>query len=455
VAETLSAIVSKGRDKNTSPVLFVGLAADSPRSPPARFSLAAIDRVELRRGERRLATRDVGVLSLTLADLRMSSQHARLARSGTTWLIEDLGSKNGTWIGTKRVSRHALVDGDVIVVGHTILVFRDAGGDAEDLEELPSRVPGLATVSPVLAARFEQLVSAARTMVPIEITGETGTGKELVAHAVHQLSNRSGRFIAVNCGALPANLVEAELFGHRKGAFTGAGEERAGLVRSADGGTLFLDEIGELPRSAQTALLRVLQEAEVLPIGADRAIRVDLRIVTATHREIDRDVATNLFRADLRARLLGVSIELPSLRDRREDLGHLVTALLDRLAPDRTIRFTIDAAAALYMHDWPLNIRELERALAAALTTGHDRVELRDLPAGVGNLAWPGAIDSAEPAITPALSDDERAARDALIAAIARHEGNLTAVARELGKDRTQIRRWMKRWGLSRTDEAD
>jgi DNA-binding NtrC family response regulator len=304
-------------------------------------------------------------------------------------------------------------------------------------------------MSPALVTRFAELAKAALTDVTIQITGESGTGKELVARAVHQLSKRTGRFVAVNCGALPANLIEAEMFGHRKGAFTGAGDERLGLIRSADGGTLALDEIGELPSAAQASLLRVLQEHEVQPIGADRPVKVDLRVVTATHRDLDADVDAGRFRADLRSRLLGMTIELPPLRARREDLGHLISSLLTKLAPDRNITFAVDAVAALYMHRWPLNIRELERSLAAALAVASDRIELPHLPATVRAPAPPLA-----PGVVVAVPDNDEGLRAMLVGSIARHDGNLAAVARELGKDRTQIRRWMKKFGLARTDDA-
>ncbi|MEO7094786.1 MAG: sigma 54-interacting transcriptional regulator, partial [Polyangiales bacterium] len=385
---------------------------------------------------------EVGVISL--GDARMSSQHARLSRVGGAWILEDQGAKNGTWIGTQRITRHSLVDRDVILVGHTIIVFRDRGGEANDVAALPpGSTPGLDTMCVELAAKFEELTKAARDRVPIEIHGETGTGKELIARAVHSLSKRSGKYVAINCGSIASTLLEGELFGHRKGAYTGATEERLGLVRTADGGTLFLDEIAELPASSQTALLRVLQEGEVVPVGGDRPIKVDVRVVTATHRDLDADVADHKFRADLRARLLGVTIMLPALRERTEDLGMLVTTLLDRLAPGRTVAFSADALAALYNHGWPLNIRELERCLAAALAVSSDRIELEHLPAALRS----GTAAGGE------LAEDEERLRELLVKAIARHDGNLAAVARDLGKDRTQIRRWMKRFGLSRDED--
>jgi len=465
VSETLSAIVAPTSKGRSVAALFVGLAGDAPRTPPARISLRGIDRIDLGRAERRAITRirDQGADAITvaLADARMSSQHARLTRVGGAWILEDLGSKNGTWIGAARIQRQALTDGDAILVGHTVLVFRTSGGEDSDVDGSPaSRAPGLATLSASLEARFAELASAAKNPVCIEITGESGTGKELVARAVHVLSGRRGAFVPVNCGALPGTLLEGELFGHKKGAYTGAGDERAGLVRSADGGTLFLDEVGELPPSSQAALLRVLQEGEVTPLGSDRTIKVDIRLVTATHRNLDADVAANRFRADLRARMLGVTIELPSLRDRREDLGHLVATLLDRLAPGRTVAFAADAVAALYAYDWPLNIRELERALAAALAVAGDRIELAHLPVSVRTPGAARRLSSSTPPPSPAPSadaalglDDDDRLRQTLVDSIARHEGNLAAVSRELGKDRTQIRRWMKRFGLARDED--
>jgi transcriptional regulator with GAF, ATPase, and Fis domain len=374
-----------------------------------------------------------------------------MTRLGGRWILEDLGSKNGTWIDGESIQQHTLDDGDILELGHTMIVFRLIGGEYPDLDDWPAvSAPGLATTSPALAERLADVVRVAPSQVPVMIGGETGTGKELVARAVHALSGRKGAFVAVNCGALAANLLEAELFGHKKGAFTGAGDERVGLVRSADGGTLFLDEIGELPAAAQSALLRVLQEGEVVPIGADRPVRVDVRLVSATLRDLDDEVTQGRFRGDLLGRLLGVSVTLPALRDRCEDLGLIAAMLLERIAPGvRPTQIAPDAIRALYAHQWPRNIRELERALAAACTLAGDCIELAHLP--------PAIQASAPPArVTPppsALSEDERRLRDELAAALLRNGGNVSSVARELGKDRTQIRRWMRRFQLSRPDD--
>jgi DNA-binding NtrC family response regulator len=450
MSDTLSAIVSSGRTGPAKPALYIGLAGDAPHTPPARISLGEVDRVDLGRTEVRSVKHSTvdgaRVVTVSLADPRMSTHHARMSRVGGRWVLEDLDSKNGTTVGPDRIKRRPLENGDAILVGHTALMFRDAGGEDGDLDGAPAQIaPGLATLSSALAERYRELASAAKSNVAIEIQGETGTGKELVANAVHQLSGRTGRFVAVNCAALAGTLLEAELFGHKKGAFTGAAEDREGLIRSADGGTLFLDEVAELPLAQQATLLRVLQEGEVTPVGGDRPVKVDIRLVTATHRDLDQEVEVAKFRADLRARILGFEIALPPLRRRREDLAMLVSALLERHAPKRAVTFSSDAVAALYAHDWPLNIRELERSLAGALAViSADRIELQHLPASVG---------ATEPIDMPAFREatpEEKGLKAQLTTALARHEGNIAAIGREMGKDPTQIRRWMKRFGLKR-----
>jgi len=448
MSDTLSAIVSSGRTGLAKPALFIGLVGDTPHTPPARIGLGEVDRVDLKRGEARAITHatvdGARVVTLTLADPRMSTNHARLSRVGGRWVIEDLDSKNGTTVGPDRIKRRPLEDGDSILVGHTALLFRDAA-EQTDLDGDPAEIAsGLATMHAPLAERYHELASAAASNVAIEIQGETGTGKELVAHAVHQLSGRKGKLVAVNCAALNSSMLEAELFGHKRGAFTGATEDRAGLIRSADGGTLFLDEIAELPMTAQASLLRVLQNGEVTPVGSETPIKIDVRLITATHRDLDAEVGVDKFRADLRARLLGFAIALPALRRRREDLSLLVSALLDRHAPDRTVTFSSDAVAALYAHDWPLNVRELERSLQGALAITTGRIEMQHLPASVG---------ATEPIDMPLYREatlEEKSLKDQLMTSLSRHEGNIAAVGREMGKDPTQIRRWMKRFNLRR-----
>jgi DNA-binding NtrC family response regulator len=302
---------------------------------------------------------------------------------------------------------------------------------------------GLATLSPSLAAHFDELARLAKSSVNIALCGPSGSGKEVVARALHTLSGRPGPFVAVNCGALPDELVESELFGHRKGAFSGALEDRAGLIRTAHGGTLLLDEVGDLPLDAQPALLRVLQEREVLPVGGSKPLPVDLRVISATHRKLEQLSEKGLFRDDLRARLTGYRAELPPLVARREDLGLLITALIHRLAPARTfsVQLGITAARALFAYDWPLNVRELEKALETALVLSDSGViELTHLP--------PELREPASRKKTPPAEEQDDARKAELEALLRQHAGNISAVARSMGKARMQIQRWLARYEL-------
>jgi transcriptional regulator with GAF, ATPase, and Fis domain len=385
----------------------------------------------------------------------MSQTHACLRRAGNHWLIEDAHSKNGTRVNGAAVEQVVLADGDVLELGQSFFVFRDAPGVEEGappvLEErdLRSFMPGLPTWLPGLARDLDGLESLARSRSPIVIRGESGTGKEVVARAVHEVSGRSGALVAVNCGAIAENLVESELFGHRKGAFSGADEDRPGLVRSADQGTLFLDEIGDLPPKAQTALLRVLQEREVLPVGATRPVKVDTRLVVATHRDLDAMVAGGRFRADLLARIGGFNLSLPPLRERHEDLGLLIVALLRRLPRESAERVAFSRAAArsLFAYDWPLNVRELERALEVAVVLARaGPIELDHLPKALREVKRRGLAVPAATSEDPA--EKQRRRKDELVALLRNHLGNVSAVGRALGKTRAQVHRWIKRFQI-------
>ena len=420
--------------------LFLLFQANRPLDEPARYDLSDVETAEIGR-----ATPDLGPgsaisdgrLTLRRADPLMSKTHALLRHAGGHWMIEDRHSKNGTRVNGVAVETAVLADGDVIELGQTFLLFRRAASGGE-----PPGVPGLrgATtwVTPFWRA-LSDLAVVARSSAAVHLHGESGTGKELVARAVHEASARPGRFVGVNCGALPEKLVESELFGYRKGAFSGADEDRPGLVRSSDRGTLFLDEVGDLPMGAQAALLRVLQEREVLPLGETRAVHVDLRLVAATHRDLEALAAQGRFRTDLLARLTGFRITLPPVRERREDLGLLIAALLRRLAPERAERicFSRPAARALVAYDWPMNVRELERALEVAVALARDgTVEIEQLPESLraprGPVAVPGQPDR----------------RTQLADLLRKHLGNVSAVARTLGKTRAQVHRWLKRYQL-------
>ena len=239
--------------------------------------------------------------------------------------------------------------------------------------------------------------------------------------------------MAVNCGALSPTLITSELFGVRKGAYSGAAEDRPGFVRSAHGGTLFLDEIAELPLEAQAAFLRVLQEDEVVPVGSSKAIKVDVKVVAATHRDLAGLVDRGEFREDLYARVAGHEVKLPPLHERREDLGLVLATLLDR--GGRTdAQLELDAARALFNYPWPRNVRELEHALQSALAVAGDRaISLDHLP---------DALQAAERA-PQTLASDER-----LVELLRAHGGNVSAVARALATSRSQVRRIARRLGI-------
>jgi transcriptional regulator with PAS, ATPase and Fis domain len=448
------------------PYLFLVLEAHHLAAPAARFALAAFDEIVLGRGDERSIEQatDAGgrrVATVRINDPWMSSTHARFVRALGRWVVEDAGSKNGSLRNGAPVRRAALSDGDVIELGHTFILFRAAQrfevGEPTvlDMAASSSPAPGLVTLSPDLAREIKKLESVARSTVPVILEGETGTGKEVAARAIHALSGRRGDFVAVNCGALPATLVEGELFGHRRGAFSGASDDRPGLIRAADTGTLLLDEIGELPAQAQAVLLRVLEAREVLPIGATRPVPVDIRVIAATHRGLDRMVEEGTFRRDLHARIAGYRLRLPPLRERIEDLGLLSGALLARIAPEAADRAALQpkAARALLGCGWPGNIRQLEKCLSAAMAlAGKGAITLEHLPEAVRFKApeSPGKDPRGE-----RDEEDESEAsdelRERLVALLREHQGNVSAIARATGKARMQVQRWLKRYALDPT----
>jgi len=449
---TVGADAREGEPPRVASQLVLGFECARPTAMPARYSLHGLDAVVIGRGDARSATvsEDSGrrTLAVCVPDRRMSVAHARLHEGLGRWTLEDTVSKNGTFVNGGSVERAVLEDEDVVETGHTFFLFRQAAavdGDTPttvDASELDSSVPGLVTLSTELARDLQRLRRIAESVVPVVLRGESGTGKEVIARALHTLSGRSGLFVGVNCGALSESLVESELFGHRQGAFTGATVDHPGLIRSAHGGTLLLDEIGDLPLASQAALLRVLQEREVVPVGETRPVPVDVRVVAASHRDLDALVASGQLRSDLLARIAGFQVELPALRDRREDLGLLIATLLERHAGERAARsaFTPATARALFDYDWPMNIRELDRCLEAALVLAADGPIVPE--------ALPEAIRAHKRRAQPSASEQDRRRRGELVALLTEHRGNIAAVARAMGKARMQIQRWVKRYGI-------
>jgi len=436
-----------GADRTfVSPYLVVALECERPLAAPVRLSLGEVDLCAIGRGEERTWTRESGAgesaLRLALPDGWMSTRHATVRRGDAGWMVRDEGSKNGTFLNGAAVGEATLADGDLIEAGSTCFLFRDRARrdprEPADLVAGTARHPALATLNPELARELAALVPLASASVPIVLAGATGTGKELTARAVHDLSGRPGAFVAVNCGALPEGLIEGELFGARRGAYSGATEDRPGLVRAAHRGTLFLDEIAELPPGSQVKLLRVLQEEEVLPLGATAPVAVDLRVVAASHASLPALVDAGRFRADLYARLAGATLALPALCERREDIGLLVAAVIRRALGEEAhaVRLEREAARALFLHRWPLNVRELEQALRAALALAGPERRI-----GLGHLPPSTREGGGAPGGDPAL-------RDQLLKLLAEHGGNISAVARAMGKARVQVRRWCRRFGV-------
>ena len=445
---------SPRNSRSRRPYLVVVALADDPMMPSSRHLLDDIDEVCFGRGERqtvRARRGDHRVLELRIPDPRMSADHGKLFRGPLGWVFEDLCSKNGSMVDGEVTRRTLVRDGASLELGHTFLLFclapveDDAAADrmAGDPPDLPA---GLFTFDGRLAAQFAAYARIAREPLSVVLLGETGTGKELIARALHKLSCRPGAFVAVNCGALPPTLLEPELFGSRKGAYTGATYDRPGLVRTSHRGTLFLDEIGELPLAAQATLLRVLQEREVMPVGMDHPVPVDLRLCAATLRDLSAAMDRGEFRRDLYARLLGFTLTLPPLRERLVDFGILLSALLSGIARTRRARFTPAALRAMLHYHWPFNIRELERALARAVAlASHDVIDVAQLPE---EIATPAATDAGDPAPQPALSHEDTALRTRLIELLTVRGGRVATVAEELGVRRTQVYRWLHRFGI-------
>jgi len=286
------------------------------------------------------------------------------------------------------------------------------------------------------------------TRTPVLVTGESGTGKELVARAIHFRGPLAQMpFVAVDCGALVPTLMESELFGHEKGAFTGALKSKPGLFHAANGGTIFLDEIGELPLELQAKLLRVLQEKEVRPVGSNEKNPVDVRVIAATNRDLEAAYRAGTFRKDLYFRLDVVTVRLPSLRERRSDIPQLVHSFLDRYAPGENVQVTPAVMKSFLQYDWPGNVRELENCIARGLALGDRRViDVADLPASIGGAGSAGSDGSEASALsTTALADLERMT---ILRVVQQAGGDKALAGRMLGISRATLYRKLKQYQI-------
>ena len=421
---------------------------------------------------------------LSIPDRLISRRHCEVQTVNGGFVLRDLGSSNGTFVNGIPMRERSLEHGDRIRVGDSVLLFLDrqtgshvdSNGEAltegavDDRAPRPPRAESLrdtrfepdspgAIMAEVLAGRvtlqahemvgesapmravYERICKVARSACTVLVFGETGTGKELAARAIHQNSPRARRpFVAVNCAALTEPLLESELFGHEKGAFTGAVALKKGRLEVADGGTVFLDEIGELAPTLQAKLLRALQYREFERVGGTRTIKVDVRLIAATNQDLEARVASGHFRQDLWYRLNVVTLTMPPLRDRGADVLTLAAHFAGKYGKGRPVEVSEDAKAALSAYEWPGNVRELENAIERALVLGRaDRIVADDLPeALVRGSSGPGE----ETAVFRRSVIDAK--RRLILGAIDRAGGNYTAAARLLGINPTYLHRLLR-----------
>jgi len=421
---------------------------EAPESCPARL------RVRERGRERVLALSCDAVTlgkdpanDVVLQDPFVSARHLRLERRERRWRLRDLGSTNGTLLGGVRVTEAELPAGAPLTLGDTEIVLELA---VESRSAPPATFEGMISGHPAMRQMFELVERVAPADAAVTILGETGTGKELVARALHHLSGRrEAAFIPVNCSAIAESLIESELFGHEKGAFSGAERLRKGAFEEADGGTIFLDEIGELPLDLQPKLLRTLELGEVKRVGASRPLTVNVRVVGATHRDLRAQVRAGKFREDLYYRLCVVPVTIPPLRARRSDVRALADAFLARASPrGLALRFSDEALAKMEDYDWPGNVRQLKNVVQRALLFRGE---------GLSVSASAVTFEDARGASGKGGDDDtlylrgltmEDLEREAIRLSLRRNRGKRAAVVKELGIAKSTVMKRIAQWGL-------
>jgi DNA-binding NtrC family response regulator len=390
---------------------------------------------------------------LMLEDPRVSSVHAEVVATSDGVRLRDMGSKNGTFLGGVRVGEVFLTARTIFRVGVTELVFEPAASEFIPLSQYAAFGP-LVGDNAQMRALFSRLARIAATDLTVLIGGETGTGKEVVARAIHEGSPRAqGPFVVVDCGSIPASLAEATLFGHEKGAFTGAIDKRISPFVEADGGTIFLDELGELPVDLQPKLLRALAERRIKAVGGSSYRPVNVRVLAATRRDLAREVNDGMFRSDLFFRVAEVRIDLPPLRARVDDVPVLVRHILGELgAPEAFTRLTDEGVTRLQRYDWPGNVRELRNAVAVALALSDGGA--LDIGAHLGALSVRGAPSHSAPPQTNVTFRDAkqdalgRFERDYFAALFQETNGNISEIARRADVERAHVRMYLRRHGL-------
>jgi DNA-binding NtrC family response regulator len=391
---------------------------------------------------------------LKLTDERVSREHLHVLVTSDGFHVRDLGSRNGTWLSGARVDDAVAPPGSALKLGHTVLKLVGA----QEYQRVPASAKTafgeLYGKSVAMREVFGVLERISGSHAAVLVEGPSGTGKELVARSLHALGPRPrGPLVALDCGAIPATLAESELFGHERGAFTGAVDARKGAFERAHGGTLFLDEIGELPLELQPKLLRALEAREVRRVGADEPKKVDVRVVAATHRDLEEMVAEKTFRADLYYRLAVVRVVLPALRERLEDLPMLVAHLLSKLGLEQPGPIAGRNLELLSGHAWDGNVRELRNVLERAVAcAGSATPKFDDLPIHLGRAAKRSAAGGAWTLDTPFLEAKERVVdgfeRAYLEALLQAHQGNVAEAARASQLNRRHLYDLLKKHGL-------
>jgi len=391
---------------------------------------------------------------LQLTDGRVSRRHFEIERIEDRYRLRDLGSTNGTEVDGVKLVEATLAPGAIIRVGTTDILFRPKKRWVRVPPAETDNFHGLVGQSRPMRDIFGLLERIAPSDLTVLLVGETGTGKEIAARAIHAASRRAaGPFVVVDCGAVAPTLVESELFGHERGAFTGAENARTGAFAYANGGTLFLDEIGELPHELQPKLLRALDRREVKPLGGVKTISVDVRVVAATNRDLSREVDKGSFRRDLYFRLAEVIAPLPSLRERLEDLPLLCDTLLAQIAPSLKSAMPRDWTAVLKEYEWPGNVRELRNYLRrAAIELEAGNVGLDHMPAiaarSVAGTSRPGEVDISVPLVEARKQWTAPYERAYLTKLLAQAEYDLDNASKIGGMHRKSLERLLRHAGL-------
>lgn len=370
-------------------------------------------------------------------DRRMSRAHAEIIRVRDQVVVRDLSSRNGTWVNGQRVAHLALSDGDVVRIGSVAMVLRwmDSRTKPAPTEQ------SLLGTGPAHRTLMTQIHDYAPRQSVVLLEGAPGVGKGLIARALHESSDRRGPFVTFDCGAVSPGVMHSELFGHEAGAFSGARTRRGGLIEQARGGTLFLDEIGDASSELQSSLLRLLEEGEYRPVGSDKPVKADVRVVAATNRDLDKAVREDTFRFDLLTRLRRLWIRVPPLSERLEDVPLLATHFARRYL-DPMVVLHRQLAFGLMEHEWPGNVRELDAVMerAAVRATGESTVRWFD-----------GLLPSVKPRLDgskPPRTHNMRPKADELQQLLRSKGGNVTHLARHLGVARHTVYRWVREAGI-------